>query len=118
MPRVQSGPWQACSASCGSGWQERSLLCSAFPGYLTEAWHCAGVGMQSALTSSPCRLVHLLSCQFSLCYVDWFPLKPCILRLEITMISCTRENDVEAHKRACPPQTLSLKDVMQGHNTS
>ena len=60
LARVHFGRWGPCRASCGSGWQERPLLCSALPGYLAEAWQCSGADMQQAPTSSPCRCLHLL----------------------------------------------------------
>ena len=52
---VVKGPWGACDASCGSGWQERSLVCAALPGYLSEAWQCTAAGLQSTTNSAACR---------------------------------------------------------------
>lgn len=52
---VVKGPWGACDASCGSGWQERSLVCAALPGYLSEAWQCTAAGLQSTTSLAACR---------------------------------------------------------------
>jgi hypothetical protein len=52
---VVSGRWGACDASCGSGWQERSLVCATLPGYLSEAWQCTAAGLQSTASSAACR---------------------------------------------------------------
>ena len=63
LASVQAGPWQACSSSCGSGWQERPLTCAALPGYLSEAGQCSAAGMQTAPTSNPCRSASMLAWQ-------------------------------------------------------
>ena len=47
------GPWQQCSASCGMGVQERSLLCYSDEGYtLAELPSCDA---QTAITWRTCR---------------------------------------------------------------
>ena len=52
---VMAGPWQQCSSSCGGGWQERALLCSPAPAFLSEAWHCFGDGIVSTAAAVQCR---------------------------------------------------------------
>ena len=66
---MQAGPWQACSSSCGSGWQERPLTCAALPGYLSEAGQCSAAGMQTASTSNPCRSASMLAWQLAVFFV-------------------------------------------------
>lgn len=37
---LAAGPWGPCTASCGKGWQERSLVCATSPALLGEVWEC------------------------------------------------------------------------------
>jgi hypothetical protein len=52
-PALWTGEWGECSANCGGGWQERTLLCEAAPGLLTELWRCPDAANTPAFRS--CR---------------------------------------------------------------
>lgn len=43
FPRIWKGKWQACNQSCGSGFKERTQLCEAEPGRLTDMFQCSNL---------------------------------------------------------------------------
>ncbi|KAL8184817.1 UNVERIFIED_CONTAM: hypothetical protein K2H54_029814 [Gekko kuhli] len=106
VTRWYSGPWNPCSAECGSGTQRRDIICVTKLGSdfnVTDASECGHLEKPPSLQS----------CNGATCKARWFSTawgacsKTCVGGVQVREVQCLTQN--KTLSRLCPPELKPAK---------